>query len=150
MPTRSAPGRAAEGGNVQSESSGPLIPQAHHREAYGGWKPPSGGGPSLAQRRRSRRRGQIVRRRRAAGRCSGGGRLTLVRRLVLLGPFERDQKVVPVRGGIRGDITVHLAGDDELDQGLGERTHVVELSGGDRVGDLVRPVFANQVLDARV
>ena len=63
---------------------------------------------------------------------------------------ELDEEVVPVGRRVGGGLAVDLAGDDELDQRLAERLHVEELALGDRVGDLLGPVLADQVGDAGV
>ena len=52
--------------------------------------------------------------------------------------------------GVGRGLAVDLAGDDELDQRLGERLHVEELALGDRVRDLLGAALADQVGDARV
>ena len=64
--------------------------------------------------------------------------------------LERDEEVVLVRRRIRGDLALHLAREDELDQRLVERLHVVVLAVGHRVGDLVGPVLLDEVADTRV
>ncbi len=74
-------------------------------------------------------------------RCSG---------LLLDGAVERDQEVVTVGRGVGRDLPVDLLGDDELDQRLAERLHLEEVALGDRLGDLLRPVLADQVGDAGV
>ena len=63
---------------------------------------------------------------------------------------ERDLEVVHVRGRVRGDLAVDLAGEDELDQRLLEGLHVEEAALGDRVRDLLGALLADQVGDARV
>ena len=63
---------------------------------------------------------------------------------------ERDVEVVHVRGGVRGDLALDLAGEDELDQRLLERLHVEEAALGDRVRDLLGALLTDQVGDARV
>ena len=57
---------------------------------------------------------------------------------------------MPVRRGIGRDFLVDLAGDDVLDQRVRERLHVEELTLGDRVGNALGLVLADQVGDARV
>ena len=83
-------------------------------------------------------------------RSSSSSRFAGEGRLVLLGLLERDEEVVAVGGGVRGDLAVDLAGEHELDQRLREGLHLEELARRDRVRDLVGPVLADQVLDARV
>ena len=55
-----------------------------------------------------------------------------------------------VRGGVRGGLLVDGAREHVLDERLCERLHVEVLPFGDRVGDLVRAMLADQVGDARV
>ena len=78
------------------------------------------------------------------------GGLALGRVLVLERVLERDEEVVPVRGGVRRDLAVDLAGDDERDQRLLERLHVEERALADRLVDLVGACLADQVGDSRV
>src|SRR5262249_6387271 len=68
----------------------------------------------------------------------------------LLGNLERDQEVVPVGRGVGGRLAIDSTFEDERDQRLRKRLHLVELAGGNRILDLVRPVLANQIGDARV
>ena len=84
-----------------------------------------------------------------AGAC-GPGVLVDAGLLALERVLERDEEVVAVRGGVGRELAVDLAGDDELDQRLAEGLHLEEGALGDRVGDLVRAVLADQVGDARV
>ena len=55
-----------------------------------------------------------------------------------------------VRGGVGGDLAVDLLVEHELDQRLAERLHLEEVALGDRLGDLVGLVVADQVGDPRV
>ena len=82
----------------------------------------------------------------------GGRRLFLrdLDRLHLERVVERDLEVVHVRGRVRGDLALDLAGEDEVDQRLLERLHVEEAALGDGVGDLLGALLADQVGDARV
>ena len=70
--------------------------------------------------------------------------------LLLQRALERDEEVVAVRGGVRGDLLVDLARDDEVDQRLRERLHVEERAFLDRVGDRLGLVVADQIGDAGV
>jgi hypothetical protein len=69
---------------------------------------------------------------------------------LLRGLVERDEEVVPVRGGVGGGLAVDLAGDDLLDQRLREGLHLEELALGDRVDDLLGAVLADEIGDAGV
>ena len=70
--------------------------------------------------------------------------------LALGGRLERDEEVVLVRRGVRGDLLLDVTAQDEVDQGLLERLHVEERALGHRLGDLLRAVFADQLGDAGV
>ena len=70
--------------------------------------------------------------------------------LLLGGAVERDQEVVAVRGRVRCDLAVDLLVEHELDQRLAEGLHLEEVALGDRLGDLVGLVVADQVGDAGV
>ena len=61
--------------------------------------------------------------------------------------LERDHEVVMVGRGAGGDLAVDLAGEHELDQRRRQRLHVEELAVGDRLGDLLGPVLADEVGD---
>ena len=63
---------------------------------------------------------------------------------------ERDEEVVVVRGGVRRDLALDAAREHVLDQRLLEGLHLEEGALGDRVGDLLGALLADQVGDARV
>ena len=72
------------------------------------------------------------------------------RSLLLHGAIERDQEVVAVRRGVGRDLAIDLLLEHELDQRLAERLHLEEVAFGDRLGDLLGLVVADQVGDPGV
>src|SRR3990170_2000221 len=71
-----------------------------------------------------------------------------VRRLLRIS--EGYLEVVPVRGGVRCRLAVDESCEDEVDERLQKRLHLVELALRDRLRDVLRAQLADQVRDARV
>ena len=96
------------------------------------------------------RTGAGARARRRAGSSSAKtrpGLASFLRGPLLERALERDHEVVVVGRGAGGDLAVDLAVEHELDQRCRQGLHMEELPVGDRLGDLLGPVLADEVGD---